>query len=100
MAQAAKNQDPSMEEILASIRRIIAEDDADKSVQRPAEPARFEPAADSLTPSDGKRDGGETHSAPSEMQTQHEPRLPPTDAPAGAPKASRSSTILDLTQSM
>ena len=39
MAQAAKSQEPSMEEILASIRRIIAEDDADKSAQ-PARPSR------------------------------------------------------------
>src|SRR5579872_4559796 len=31
MAQAAKAQEPSMEEILASIRRIIADDDAAKS---------------------------------------------------------------------
>src|SRR6266571_2349055 len=101
MAQAAKNQDPSMEEILASIRRIIAEDDADKSVQRPAEPARFEPAADTLASSSGDaRDDGETHSAPSDVAPPREPRLSPTDATAGAPRASRSSTILDLTQSM
>ncbi len=101
MAQAAKNQDPSMEEILASIRRIIAEDDADKSVQRPAEPARFEPAADTVASSSGDaRDDGETHSAPSDVAPPREPRLSPTDATAGAPRASRSSTILDLTQSM
>jgi cell pole-organizing protein PopZ len=100
MAQAAKTQEPSMEEILASIRRIIAEDDADKSVQRPAEPARFEPAADPLTSSSADaRDDGETHSAPSGV-AQNEPRLPPAGAPGGAPRASRSSTILDLTQSM
>jgi cell pole-organizing protein PopZ len=101
MAQAAKTQEPSMEEILASIRRIIAEDDADKSVQRPAEPARFEQAADTPASSVGDaRDDGETHSAPSGVAPPHEPRLSPTDAPAGAPRASRSSTILDLTQSM
>jgi hypothetical protein len=101
MAQAAKTQEPSMEEILASIRRIIAEDDADKSVQRPAEPARFEQAADTLASSVGDaRDDGETHSAPSGVAPPHEPRLSPTDASAGAPRASRSSTILDLTQSM
>ena len=35
MSQAVKAQEPSMEEILASIRRIIADDDAAK----PAEPA-------------------------------------------------------------
>ena len=43
MAQAAKNQEPSMEEILASIRRIIAEDDPEKPAQHSAEPAGLEP---------------------------------------------------------
>jgi uncharacterized protein len=101
MAQAAKTQEPSMEEILASIRRIIAEDDADKSVQHPAEPARSERTANTLASSAGDaRDDAETHSAPSEVAPPRESRLSPTDAPAGAPRASRSSTILDLTQSM
>ncbi len=39
MTQPAKSQEPSMEEILASIRRIIADDDANKSAPRSAEPA-------------------------------------------------------------
>jgi len=39
MTQPAKSQEPSMEEILASIRRIIADDDASKTAPRPAEPA-------------------------------------------------------------
>ncbi len=38
MSQTAKVQEPSMEEILASIRRIIADDDASK-VAKPPEPA-------------------------------------------------------------
>jgi uncharacterized protein len=38
MTQPAKSQEPSMEEILASIRRIIADDDASKTAQRPAPP--------------------------------------------------------------
>lgn len=42
MAQAAKSQEPSMEEILASIRRIIAEDDSEKLGQSPAESAGVE----------------------------------------------------------
>ncbi len=46
MSQAAKAQEPSMEEILASIRRIIADDDAAK----PAEPAGKPPAAAALPP--------------------------------------------------
>lgn len=41
MAQAAKAQEPTMEEILASIRRIIADDDAAKP--RPAEVSKSAP---------------------------------------------------------
>jgi uncharacterized protein len=37
MTQPAKSQEPSMEEILASIRRIIADDDANKTAPRAAE---------------------------------------------------------------
>ena len=37
MTQPAKSQEPSMEEILASIRRIIADDDATKTQTRPPE---------------------------------------------------------------
>jgi cell pole-organizing protein PopZ len=39
MSQAAKAQEPSMEEILASIRRIIADDEAGKPAPKPAEAA-------------------------------------------------------------
>jgi cell pole-organizing protein PopZ len=42
MTQPAKAHEPSMEEILASIRRIIADDDATK---QPPKPAEAEPAA-------------------------------------------------------
>jgi hypothetical protein len=38
MTQPAKSQEPSMEEILASIRRIIADDDASKPAPAQAEP--------------------------------------------------------------
>jgi cell pole-organizing protein PopZ len=48
MSQAAKAQEPSMEEILASIRRIIADDDASKAAAapapKPAEPPKPAPA--------------------------------------------------------
>jgi cell pole-organizing protein PopZ len=43
MTQPAKSQEPSMEEILASIRRIIADDDANKTVVRAPEPPKAEP---------------------------------------------------------
>ncbi len=45
MNQAAKAQEPSMEEILASIRRIIADDDAAKSPPAPPEPPKPPPVA-------------------------------------------------------
>jgi len=45
MNQPAKVQEPSMEEILASIRRIIADDDAAKSPPAPPEPAKAPPVA-------------------------------------------------------
>jgi len=44
MNQPAKVQEPTMEEILASIRRIIADDDATKSAPAPANPASAKPA--------------------------------------------------------
>jgi cell pole-organizing protein PopZ len=45
MTQPAKVQEPSMEEILASIRRIIADDEAKPAVaEKPASPAALKPA--------------------------------------------------------
>ena len=44
MSQTAKAQEPSMEEILASIRRIIADDDAAKPPAKAAEPPKPAPA--------------------------------------------------------
>ena len=44
MSQPAKAQEPSMEEILASIRRIIADDDANRSQEKPSEAAMPAPA--------------------------------------------------------
>jgi uncharacterized protein len=52
MTQAAKAQEPSMEEILASIRRIIADDDASKSAKTPEPvPAAKQQAAVTAAPS-------------------------------------------------
>jgi len=59
MTQSAKSQEPSMEEILASIRRIIADDDANKSAQRAAEPSpapRPAPAQRQAAPEPGVND--------------------------------------------
>jgi uncharacterized protein len=70
MTQAAKAQEPSMEEILASIRRIIADDDASKPAAPEATaPAKPAPAA-----------------ATSRPQSPASPPKPATPAPA-TPKA-------------
>jgi len=51
MSQAAKAQEPSMEEILASIRRIIADDEATKPAPKPADTAPEPAQAASATAS-------------------------------------------------
>ncbi|TMJ02613.1 MAG: DUF2497 domain-containing protein [Alphaproteobacteria bacterium] len=50
MTQAAKAQEPSMEEILASIRRIIADDDGEKPAARPEARAPEPPPAKAPVP--------------------------------------------------
>jgi len=101
MIQPAKSQEPSMEEILASIRRIIADDDAVKSVQRAPEPPKLEPlpapplASPSYAP--------QSPAIPPHPQFEAE-SLPAAEEPrpvsAAAAVAEQSSDILDLTESM
>jgi cell pole-organizing protein PopZ len=96
MAQAAKSQEPSMEEILASIRRIIAEDDAEKSTQLSAEATGVELNPDGAAASPkAERAIGEPYSAPS-------PESPSArlGALSGNAKAAGSSTVLNLTETM
>jgi len=52
MSQPAKMPEPTMEEILASIRRIIAEDDLRPPPPPPADPASAYPAPANPTPAD------------------------------------------------
>jgi len=94
MAQAAKSQEPSMEEILASIRRIIAEDDSEKSAQRSAEAASIElnPDTASIEP---ERAMAASYSPPAS-----ESPAAKAGALSGTAKAARSSTIFDLTEPM
>jgi len=54
MTQAAKAQEPSMEEILASIRRIIADDDAARTPAKAVEPNQ--PALATSSPANGRHD--------------------------------------------
>ncbi len=54
MTQAAKAQEPSMEEILASIRRIIADDDVSKPAKAPDQAPAAKPAAAGAPPASAK----------------------------------------------
>jgi hypothetical protein len=97
MTQPAKSQEPSMEEILASIRRIIADDDANKTAPRPAEPppqaAAPAPAARPAPPPQ----------APPPRVTPPEPSLDEAEAADPEPMADvedQASDILDLTEQM
>jgi cell pole-organizing protein PopZ len=107
MTQPAKSQEPSMEEILASIRRIIADDDASKSEQRPAEAPKTvaAPAAPAGRPAPPRPP------APAPRVMPPAPSLTGVEAastvgsadpgPTGEAAAEdQSSDILDLTESM
>jgi cell pole-organizing protein PopZ len=105
MTQPAKSQEPSMEEILASIRRIIADDDATKSAQ-PAEPARAPAppppqAAPAPPPPAPRPPAAALRVAPPEPSL---PEMDAASADAGAAPSGEASDhaadILDLTESM
>ena len=92
MTQPAKSQEPSMEEILASIRRIIADDDANKTAPPPPQAAA--PAARPAPPPPPP--------APPRV-TPPEPSLDETVAADPEPMAEvedEASDILDLTEQM
>jgi uncharacterized protein len=92
MTQPAKSQEPSMEEILASIRRIIADDDANKTAPRPAEPPQAAAPAPAARPAP----------PPAPRATPPEPSLEAAE-PDSEPMADvedQASDILDLTEQM
>jgi len=107
MNQPARAQEPSMEEILASIRRIIADDDASKAPAPPLEPPPA-PPVQAVQPVQ------QVHVAPpplpplpapppAPLQLEPEPALPMVEEPvAFEPEtvAEQSADILDLTESM
>jgi cell pole-organizing protein PopZ len=96
MTQAAKAQEPSMEEILASIRRIIADDDAAKTPAKAAEP---KPPA----PQPAARPAAPAAPAPSAANSQDDidAMFGSLDAPDTAPAAEPAQPdILDLTEAM
>jgi uncharacterized protein len=99
MTQPAKSQEPSMEEILASIRRIIADDDASKTAPpRPAEP----PQAAAPAPAARPAPPPQAPPAPPRV-TPPEPSLDEAEAADPEPMAEvedQASDILDLTEQM
>jgi uncharacterized protein len=109
MTQPAKSQEPSMEEILASIRRIIADDDASKSAQREApKPAPAPPPAPPPPPpvqAAPQPAPQRPPPPPPEPEPEPEPVVSELEAPPAAeefPPAAEddSADILDLTESM
>ena len=98
MTQAAKVQEPSMEEILASIRRIIADDEAKppaaekpSSPAAPAKPAAAKPAAAAPVMNDIPPSAvPAAKAAPSPVKP-----APPAAAPAEAPAVSNSQDDID-----
>ncbi len=80
-------QEPTMEEILASIRRIISEDDGEKSEDAPEE-AGFSPPVETID--SGDRDEPEFPPPP-------EPELEPELEPEREPEVEVEEDVLDLT---
>jgi cell pole-organizing protein PopZ len=95
MTQPAKSQEPSMEGILAFIRRIIADDDASKT-QRATEAPKpaVQPVAPPQSPSAPAQNGPAEPSA-SEFHVEE-----PADLAAMGGLEDHAADILDLTESM
>jgi hypothetical protein len=90
MTQAAKAQEPSMEEILASIRRIIADDDANKTSARAPEPPPPSPAPPVFA----------APPPPPRIEPDPPPVFEPPPSMDSDAAADQSEDILDLTESM
>ncbi|HEY6860365.1 MAG TPA: DUF2497 domain-containing protein [Pseudolabrys sp.] len=123
MTQAAKAQEPSMEEILASIRRIIADDEASKPAKAPetgvppkqppaaavsGRPAPPAPPPKPVTPppATASKPAAPTPAAAANSQDEIDAMLAALDAPpktTAKPAATQSATsadVFDLTESM
>src|SRR5258708_40131367 len=103
MTQAAKAQEPSMEEILASIRRIIADDDSAKSPASPPAPASPPPVATAPPPPPSYAPAPAAVSAPSSNETVLDEMLAALNAtptPVSDAADELASDVLDLTEAM
>jgi len=114
MNQSAKAQEPSMEEILASIRRIIADDDSGKSAKPPeaakappaaavpARPAPIPPPAPRAPPPAAANNQNDIDAMLANLDAAPKAvakPAPPAPAPA-KPEAAPVSDVLDLTEAM
>jgi uncharacterized protein len=101
MTQPAKVQEPSMEEILASIRRIIADDEAkpEAAAEKPASPAAparpEKPAAAAPAAKAPAMKDIPPSAIPAAKAAAAKPAPPPAPAPAPAPAASNSQDDID-----
>jgi uncharacterized protein len=95
MSQPAKAQEPSMEEILASIRRIIADDDT-------AKPAAAAPAAAAPAPAARPAAMPPRNPVPASPPPRPEQRLDQQDVDnmIAAPPAEEKEEVLELTEQM
>jgi uncharacterized protein len=97
MTQPAKAQEPSMEEILASIRRIIADDDTSKTAKPP--PKAPEPAPAKAAPAPPAAQAPPAAAAEPSNQDDIDAMLADLDeAPAPAPAPPEE--VLELTEAM
>jgi cell pole-organizing protein PopZ len=99
MTQPAKSQEPSMEEILASIRRIIADDDATKSAPPPAEAPKAAAPAPAARPAPPPPPRPPAPPEPS-VADEAPPSMAASELDGGASADDQASDILDLTESM
>jgi uncharacterized protein len=100
MTQPAKASEPSMEEILASIRRIIADDDATKSPAAAEAPKSFaEPPAPPPAPPPAMAAAPAPARAP-DPSAFDEPVPPPPAAENVADADDQPGDVLELTESM
>lgn len=100
MSQPAKVQEPSMEEILASIRRIIADDDAGRPKEAPPKPAPVVEVAPRPTPVPPPP---EPPRPAANSQQDIDAMLAELDAPPKAPPPAPAPPVpdvLDLTEAM
>src|SRR5450631_2057793 len=103
MSQTAKVQEPSMEEILASIRRIIADDDASKAVKPPDQAAAKPPpaaAVPSRPAAPPPRAPGLPPAPPPPAIANSQDDIDAMLANLDKPAAASASEVLDLTEAM